>query len=186
MWRESVVVPVPKKQVRGACDVNTFRGISLTSMISKVLCKALENRLSCVVEEKGLIAEEQGGFRKGRGCGDQVLSLVLLGQTQMVRKSTGMLVVFIDFSKAHNEVVREKLWSCLQSMGMSGKFLRFLQALYQGSVCRVKVDGQVSEDFEENTGLRQGCVLSLLLFSLYINGATKRLQEEKCAWGRVW
>ena len=180
MWRESVVVPVPKKQVRGACDVNTFRGISLTSMVSKVLCKVLENRLSCVVEEKGLIAEEQGGFRKGRGCRDQVLSLVLLGQTQMVRKSTGMLVVFIDFSKAYDKVVREKLWSCLQSMGMSGKFLRFLQALYQGSVCRVKVDGQVSEDFEVNTGLRQGCVLSPLLFSLYINGATKRLQEEKC------
>ena len=57
MWRESIVVPVPKKQVRGACDVNTFRGISLTSMVSKVLCKVLENRLSCVVGEKGLIAD---------------------------------------------------------------------------------------------------------------------------------
>ena len=61
MWRESVV-PVPKKQVRGVCDVNTFRGISLTSMVSKVLCKVLENRLLCVVEEKGLITEEQGDF----------------------------------------------------------------------------------------------------------------------------
>ena len=54
-------------------------------------------------------------------------------------------------------------------MDMSDMFLRFLQALYQGSVCRVKVDGQVSEDFEVNTELRHGCVLSLLLFSLYIN-----------------
>ena len=99
----------------------------------------------------------------------------------MVQNSTGMLVVvFIDFSKASDKVVWEKMWSCLQSMGMSGKFLRFLQALYQGSVCRVKVDGQVSEDFEVNTGLRQGCVPSPLLFSLYINGVTKRLQEEKC------
>ena len=50
-------------------------------MVSKVLCKVLENRLLSVVEEKGFIAEEQGGFRKGRGCRDQVLSLVLLGQT---------------------------------------------------------------------------------------------------------
>ena len=78
LWRESIVVPVPKKQTRGVCDVNTFRGISLTSLVSKVLCKILENRLSCIAEEKGLIAEEQGGFRKGRGCRDQLLSLVLL------------------------------------------------------------------------------------------------------------
>ena len=133
-----------------------------------------------MAEEKGLIVEEQGGFRKKRGCRDQLLSLVLLGQTEMVRKPAGMLVAFIDFAKAYDKVDRVKLWSCLQSVGVNGRFLRFLQALYEGSVCRVKVNGQVSEDFEVNTGLRQGCVLSPLLFSLYINGVVKRLKEEKC------
>ena len=59
-------------------------------------------------------------------------------------------------------------------------FYRFLQALYEGSMCRVKVNGQVSDDYEVNTGLRQGCVLSPLLFSLYINGAVKKLKEERC------
>ena len=28
VWRESLVVPIPKKQSRGACDTNTYRGIS--------------------------------------------------------------------------------------------------------------------------------------------------------------
>ena len=37
-WKESLVVPVPKKQAKGACDVNKFRGVSLTSTVSKVLC----------------------------------------------------------------------------------------------------------------------------------------------------
>ena len=45
---------------------------------------------------------------------------------------------------------------------------------------RVKVNGQVSYDFEVNTGLQQGCVLFPLLFSLYINGAVKKLKEERC------
>ena len=57
-----------------------------------------------VDEEEGLIAEEQGGFRKLRGYRDQVLTLVLLGQTEVVKAAKGMLVAFIDFSKAYDTV----------------------------------------------------------------------------------
>ena len=84
-----------------------------------------ENRLSSMAEEKGLIVEEQGGFRKKRGCRDQLLSLVLLGQTEMVSKPAGMLVAFINFVKVYDNVDLEKLWSCLQSVGMNGRFLTF-------------------------------------------------------------
>lgn len=92
----------------------------------------------------------------------------------MVRKPARMLVAFID------KVDREKLWSCLQSAGVNGRFLRFLQALYDRNMCRVKVNGHISEEFEVHTGLRQGCVLSPLIFSLYIGSAVKRLKEERC------
>ena len=60
----------------GGCDVNTFRGICLTSVVSKVLCKILESRLSSMAEEKGLIADEQGGFHMSRGCRDQIHTVV--------------------------------------------------------------------------------------------------------------
>ena len=96
-----------------------------------------------------------------------------------------MLVAFIDFTKAYDKMNWEKLWSCLQRVGVKGRCLRFIQALYEGSVCRVKVEGQVSGDFEVNSGLGQGCVLSPLLFSLYINGVVKRLKEEDVEWNVV-
>ena len=44
-----------------------------------------------------------------------------------------MLVAFIDVSKAYDKVDWEKLWSCLERMGINDKFLHFLQALYEGS-----------------------------------------------------
>ena len=50
-WKESVVVPVPKGKAKGVRNVNTFHGISLTSLVSKVVCKILEQRLSSVAEE---------------------------------------------------------------------------------------------------------------------------------------
>ena len=104
VWRESLVVPVPKKQSRGTCVTDNFRGISLTSSVSKVLCVILNARLTDVAEGEGLIAEEQGGFRKQRGCRDQVLTLVLMGQSEIAKAAKGMLVAFIDFTKANDTV----------------------------------------------------------------------------------
>jgi hypothetical protein len=80
------------KSGRGVCNVNTFCGIALTYLVSKVLCKILENRLSGMAKEQGLIEEEQGGFRKGRSCRDQILSLVLMGQAEMLKQSNGMVI----------------------------------------------------------------------------------------------
>ena len=54
---------------KAVCNINTFSGIALTSLVSKVLCKILENRLSHMAEEQGLIEEEQGGGGGGRGFG---------------------------------------------------------------------------------------------------------------------
>ena len=91
--------------------------------------------LSDVAEENGLIAEEQGGFRKQRGCRDLVLMLVLLGQTEMAKAAKGMMVAFIDFTKAYDKVDRVKLWGCLEQLGINDRFLSFLKALYQDSSC---------------------------------------------------
>ena len=49
-----------------------------------------------MVEEKNLVAEEQGGFRRGREFRDQLLTLVLLGQIKRCQK--GNVCWFIDFS----------------------------------------------------------------------------------------
>ena len=49
-----------------------------------------------LVEEKRLVAEEQGDFRRGRGCRDQVITLMLLGQMKAHFRK-GMLATFIDF-----------------------------------------------------------------------------------------
>ena len=51
----------------------------------------------------------------------------------MVRKPAGMLVAFIDFAKAYDKVDRVKLWSCLQSVGVNGRFLRFYRLCMRGA-----------------------------------------------------
>ena len=93
VWR-SMVAPVPKKMNKGVCKKEDLRGISLVSVVFKAMCLIVQERLIKEVEEK------QGGFRRGRGCKDQILSLSLLEQTMIARRRKGMLAAFIDFKKA--------------------------------------------------------------------------------------
>ena len=137
---------------------HTFSRIVFTSVVCKVFCHILKERLATMVEEYNLV-EEQGGFRKGRGCRDQIALLMLLGQTKLATQEGGFLAAFIDFSKAYDRVCRKKLWECLRGYGVSGKFLVMLQALYFENSVEVKIGNKRSDHFPVNTGLRQGCVL---------------------------
>ena len=46
VWMESMVVSVPRKQARGVCEVENFHGVSLSSIVCKVMCMVLNVRLS--------------------------------------------------------------------------------------------------------------------------------------------
>ena len=70
IWKQSVVIPVPKKRSKGPCVTDDFCGISLVSVSYKTMYMIVKERLALVIEERKLVAEEQGGFRKGRGCRD--------------------------------------------------------------------------------------------------------------------
>ncbi|XP_062519263.1 uncharacterized protein LOC134194353 [Corticium candelabrum] len=67
-WKDSVLVPVFKKNDRLICD--NYRGISLLSVPGKVLANILLERLKQSVEP--LLLEAQCGFRPGRGAIDQI------------------------------------------------------------------------------------------------------------------
>ena len=83
-----VMVPVPKKESRGtdACTRDDFRGISVVSAAYKAMCKIVKVRLKEFVERRQLLAEKQGGIRKGRGCRDQMVTLHLLWQIRMITR----------------------------------------------------------------------------------------------------
>ena len=98
----------------------------------------------------------------------------------MAVRKAGMMAAIIDLKKAYDTVDRgKKLWKCLEQLEFKGRLGVFLQELYRGVECEVRVREYLSEPFEVTSGLRQGCVLSPLLFSLYINGALEKLRAAK-------
>ncbi len=74
-WMKTIIVPLYKgKGSRSECG--SYRGISLLSVPGKVYGRILTERLMEVME--GNVSEEQGGFRKGRGCVDQIFAMKML------------------------------------------------------------------------------------------------------------
>ena len=88
------------------------------------------------------------------------MSLTLLGQTYISKKETGKLSAFIDFKKAFDSVDRSKLWSHLEMLGLKGSiWLGFVQQMYEGNSCQVKIDDVLSEPFTVAVGVKVVCCL---------------------------
>ena len=85
---------------------------------------------------------------------------------------------FIDVRKAYDRVWRDGLWKRLWDAGVRGKMWRVLRAMYKETKSCVMVDGKQTDWFETKMGVRQGCVLSPILYSIFINGFAKALKES--------
>ena len=90
-------------------------------------------------------------------------------------------VCFVDFKKAYDSVPHEALLYKLRKMGISGKVYAFIEKLYANSTLVVNVNDHTSEPVPLLRGLRQGCPLSPILFSIFINDILP-LMDEKQPW----
>src|SRR6185503_15826182 len=69
-------------------------------------------------------------------------------------------------------------WEKLHNYGMSGKMWRILRSIYENVESSVLVNESKTRFFNIDTGLRQGCLLSPILFAIYINGLAEEINKE--------
>ena len=150
--------------------------ITITSSVYKLYCQILNHRLIAWSEVNNVLCDEQNGFRPGRCTIDHAGNLQMCLKI-LLRKKLSTFAVFIDFSKAYDRINRELLWHKLIKMGISGRFLASLQSLYKNVKCTVLVNGLQTDWFDVNCGLKQGCILSPMLFNLFINDLTRHKND---------
>ena len=84
----------------------------------------------------------------------------------------------MDFSKSYDRIDHDSLWTKLESMELPGKFTTALKSLYGNVECCVKINGVRTGWIQVKVGLKQGCLISPMLFSLYINDLAQNIKQE--------
>jgi hypothetical protein len=174
----SKLTPVPKSgRASSRLDKNMYRGISVASIFSKVVDKLMHRRLDDRLEQLGLRAKTQCGFRKGHGTLDALFTLT--HAINMARHNKKRLyVVFVDFKKAFDTVRRDVMIARCQQLGVHGQFLDTLVLLYDKVQQQVCIGGDVGRLFNTYVGTKQGSELSPLLFGMFIDILHELIQMQ--------
>ena len=172
-WGKAIIVPLFKKGDKKECS--NYRGISLLSVPGKVYTRVLQQRMKRYVED--IVAEEQAGFRYGRGTVDQLFVIRQLSE-KFFEKNRTLYNNFIDFKQAFDSVWQLGLWKVLRNYGIPEKLVVLLEDMYRKSVSAVRVDGELTDWFKVTVGVRQGCNLSPYLFNLLLEAMMQEAMKS--------
>ncbi|XP_045457359.1 uncharacterized protein LOC123667510 [Melitaea cinxia] len=160
----NIVTLYEGKGDRGDC--NSYRGISLLSIVGKLFARVMLTKLQSLAER--VYPEAQCGFRSERSTTDMIFTLRQL-QEKCREQNTPLLIAFVDLNKAFDTVSREGLYIALEKIGCPPKLLRLVKSLHDDTKGTVIFDGQMSDAFDMRRGVRQGCVLAPTLFGIFFS-----------------
>ena len=116
-----------------------------------------------------IISQNQLGFLPGNRTSDAHLIIHNLIQKICHKNKSKIYSCFIDFSKAFDTIPRDKLLKKLLNYNIKGNFFNTIKNIYTNDKACVKINNKVTEIFNINQGVRQGCILSPLLFNIFLS-----------------
>jgi len=164
-WKEGIIIKFPKKGDLSQC--RNWRGVTLLVVTSKIFNKIILERIKDVLESG--LRKVQAGFRHNKSCIDQINTLRIIIENSLEFRSP-LYMLFIDYQRAFDSLNRAWIWEELKVGGLPSKFVTIIKEGYEDICCREQHEGQLSDPIKTSSGVRQGCLLSPLLFLLVLDG----------------
>ena len=162
----SFTVPLPKvKDVYSkSLSCNDFRGIAISSVLSKIFEHCIADSFANFFKS----SDNQFGFKKQFGCTSAIYSIRKIIEFHLQGGST-VNICSVDISKAFDKTNHHGLLVKLMNRHTPVEIVKLLHFWLSNSLSCIKWDGCFSTFYRLKFGVRQGSVLSPVLFAVYLD-----------------
>ncbi len=164
-WKRAIIKPITQNSTIDPRLPLQYRGIALLSTVYKLYTSVQNNRIVKYLEENGLYAEEQNGFRQKPSWSGHIFTLsTTLRNRKFQNKST--FLAFLDAEKVFDRIDRDLLLYILLTNGVKCHIYESIKAIYQESICSINVNNMLIEWFDMHCGVKQGDTLLPTIFGI--------------------
>ena len=163
----------PEESKKSLSDSNNYRSIAISSILGKVLDNIVIEKHNHVLSRSNL----QFGFRANHST-DQCTFVLKETVNHFVNHGSSVYVTLLDASRAFDRVNYVRLFSLLLNRGLCGLTACLLLRSYVFQSICVRWCSSSSVPFSCKNGVKQGGVLSPVLFAIYMDELLDRLAKS--------
>jgi len=171
--KQGVIVCIPKNARPHTPE--DYRPITLLNTDYKVLARMIAARVRPILAE--LLHPSQYFGVPGNTIFDAVVTVRdAIAYAETTRRP--LCVVSLDFKQAFYRISHTYLPTVLRSCGFGAGFIECIRKMYGNATSVIQVNGNISTPIPIQCGVRQGCLLSMILFVLFLNPLLYYLDER--------
>ena len=134
------------------------------------------DRLVWYLECSSLIAEAQSGFRKVRSTMDHLVRFEIFVREGFLNREHAVSI-FFNLEKAYDTTWKYGILKNLHDMDLRGRLPSFIQNFLSEKKFQFRVGTSLSDFYDQEMGVPQGSILSVILFIVKINTITRCIRN---------
>ena len=170
----ATLVPILKDKLGNICSSDNYRSIAISSLVLKIF----DWVIILLYGDKLHLDQLQFSYQPNIST-NMCTWMAVETIDYFTRNGSEMFVCAMDMSKAFDKVKHSLLFQKLIERGLPEIYIRLLVVIYCKQTATVQWNNKVSQQFPLSNGVKQGAVLSAILYCVYMDDLYKILRRRK-------